>query len=133
MHDPRCPHIARHSDAAKRASDAVNLHLGALGFEAARKWVAIRLSDGRSDGVLYDTRRDAVTHQAHEQLCAYVCITPSGMSVCSAESYLAFHRKAYDAGMRLTDPDDRRGGRDLIPRLTSRDQARQVAALIPRR
>lgn len=118
-----------HSDAARRCSDAVNLHVSALGFDARRKWVAVRLADGSSDGVLYDTRRDAVRHQPNERLAAYVRIAPGGMSVCAAESFLSFNRRAYDAGFRLTDPDDRNGGRQIIPRLTREDQARQMARL----
>lgn len=121
--------MTAHSDSAKRASDAVNLHLAAQGFAAFRKWVAVRLLDGKSDGVLYDTRREAVRHQFDEQLCAYVCLPPTRMSPCSAEAFLKFTRDAYSSGFRLTDPDHRTGGRDLIKRLTTRDQRRQAAAL----
>ena len=127
-HDSGCPHTT-HSDAARRCSDAVNLHLVALGHEAVRRWVAIRLIDGGSDGVLYDTKRDAVRHQAHEQRCAYVCVAPGGMSPCAAESYLATHRKLYDAGFRLADPDAPHGGRQVIPRLTREDQRAVMARL----
>ena len=133
MHDPSCPHIARHSDEAKRCSDTVNMHLAALGFGAHRRWVAVRLSDGGTDGVLYDTRRDAVRHQLDEMQCAYVCIPPTQMSVCAAEVFLAFHRKAYAAGFRLTDPDDAHGGRDHVRRLTNRDQYGQLDRLFARR
>lgn len=93
------------SDAAKRCSDTVRLHIVA---GAAGKWAAIRLADGGSDNVAYDTRADAIRHQLHETQCAYVKIPPDDMPPEHAESYLAFHRKAYDAGFRLTDPDDRR-------------------------
>lgn len=129
QHDTSCPHTARHSDEAKRASDAVNLHLAVLGFQAMRRWVAIRLSDGGSDGVLYDNRRDAVRHQLDERLCAYVCLPPTQFSVCSAEAFLSFHRKAYNSGFRLVDPDHHRGGLDHIRPLTVTDQARQLRAL----
>lgn len=131
-HDPGCPlnGIAEHSDAARRASDAVNLHIAALGpGEAMRRWVAIRLADGGSDGTLYASKRDAVRHQLREQQCAYVCLPPSGMNACQAESYLSAQRKLYAAGFRLVDPDDAHGGRQVIPRLTREDQARQMAAL----
>lgn len=94
-----------------------------------RKWVAVRLSDGRSDGTLYDLKRDAVRHQPSEQMCAYVRIPPNGMGVCAAESFLAVHRKLYNGGWRLVDPDAQHGGRQVIPRLTQQDQARQTAAL----
>lgn len=129
LHDLGCHYVGPHSDSAKRASDAVNLHLAALGFAAFKKWVALRLQDGSSDGVLYDTRREAVVHQLDEQLCAYVRLPPTRMTPCSAEAFLKFTRDAYRSGFRLTDPDHRTGGRDLIPRLTSRDQAAQANAL----
>lgn len=128
-HDPHCAHITRHSDGAKRCSDVVNMHLAVLGFGAHRQWVAIRLSDGGSDGVLYAARRDAVRHQLDESQCAYVCVPPTQMSVCSAEAFLAFHRKAYASGFRLTDPDHHTGGLDHVRRLTRRDQSCQLSRL----
>lgn len=127
-HDSGCS-IQHHSSAAHRCSDAVNLHVAALGFDAVRRWVAVKLADGRSDGTLYDTKRDAVRHQSDEKLCAYVCIPPGGMNVCQAESFMRANRLAYDAGFRLADPDASHGGRDLIPRITREDQAAQMARL----
>lgn len=105
------------------------MHLAVLGLAAFRRWVAIRLQDGGSDHVLYDERIDAVEHQLHEQLCAYVRIPPTGLKVCGAEAFLTFHRKAYAGGMRLVDPEHKQGGRQVIPRLTNQDQARQLHAL----
>lgn len=94
-----------YSDAARRLSDAVSLHLTVSGFAAAGKYIAARLSDGATDGVLYDTKADAVRHQLHETQCAYVCVPPDGMGYREAEIYLAFNRKLYDAGFRMPDPD----------------------------
>ena len=91
----------QYSDAARRCSDIVNMHVAAGVWN---KFVAIRLSDGGSDGVVYDTKADAVRHQLHETLCAYVFITPDGMSHRSAENFLRVNRQLYDAGMRLSDP-----------------------------
>lgn len=98
----------QYSDSARRMSDVINLHVEALGHEASGKWVAIRLSDGGSDGVLYGTRKEAIRHQLHEQLCCYVRLAPFGqrMNPREAESYLTSNRSAYDAGFRLQDPDD---------------------------
>lgn len=100
-----------------------------MGFDACRKWVAVRLRDGKSDGVLYDSKREAVRHQSDEKLCAYINVPPNGMTPCRAESFLATMRRLYDAGWRLTDPDSTTGGPDLIPRTTFEDQARQMVAL----
>lgn len=93
------------SDAAKRCADIVNLHFLGKGDGAIGQWVAIRLSDGGSDGQLYDKRADAVRHQLHETQCAYVCIPLGGMTAVEAESFLNWNRKLYDGGMRMTDPD----------------------------
>ncbi len=93
------------SDAAKRCSDMIAIHILA---GKAGLWAAIRLSDGSSDGIAYDRRADAIRHQLHESQCAYVKIPHDAMPLAEAESFLEFHRKAYDAGFRLIDPDDPR-------------------------
>jgi hypothetical protein len=93
------------SDAARRAADQINTHVAVHGWNVIGKWAAIRLSDGGSDGVMYDSKPDAVKHQLHEQQCAYVQIPPDGVTVSGMQSYLELHRKLYDAGMRLQDPE----------------------------
>lgn len=128
-HDPGCPHVGDHTDAAKRCSDAVSLHLAALGLDAVSKWVAVRLADGGSDGTLYDRRRDAIRHQSDEKLCVYICVQPGGMNICRAESFMAFQRRLYESGFAtLIDPDDVRD-RQVIPRLTREQHARQMSTL----
>jgi hypothetical protein len=99
--------IRHASDAARRASEAINVHISALGHEAFGKWVAVRLSDGSSDGVLYDHRREAVSHQFHESQCAYIRIPPFGQFIqpFEAEAMLTYHRSCYDAGYRVPDPE----------------------------
>jgi hypothetical protein len=93
------------ADIGKRASSVINLHVvsGAVG-----KWAALRLSDGGSDGIAYDTRRDAIKHQLHESLCCYVKVPPDGMPVADATRFILVNRAIYNAGFRLTDPDDPR-------------------------
>lgn len=132
MHDTGCGlagYGMAHSDAAQACADAVNLHRTAIGADAIGRVVAVRLADGTSDGTLYDSRSDAIRHQLHEQMCAYVHVAPGGMTVCQAESYMAFVRSSYDAGMRLVDPDHAAGGRQVIPALTQRGARRQLSAL----
>lgn len=111
------------TDPAKRCADQVTLH--ALAGNAG-KWCAIRLADGGSDGVVYDTRADAVRHQFWEQLCCYVLIPPGGMQPIEAASYLNYHRQLYDAGFRLPDPEV---GMPYMP-LTLQDQRKQIRALV---
>jgi hypothetical protein len=105
------------ADAGKRASDAANLHLTLNGYAAIQnKWIAFKLIDGTSDGVLYDSKRDAVRHQFDERLCAFFAFkncaggtTPREMAI-----FLTFCRDAYDAGFRLPDPDSQTGGPDVL-------------------
>jgi len=115
--------LGDHSDAAKRVSDLVRLHKAALNQAAIGKFLAVALADGTSDGVLYDTKRDAVRHQKHrEQLYAFVCISPGDVTPCEAEEFLATARMLYDKGIRLTDPDHAKGGREVIQRAAAEDQ-----------
>lgn len=119
-----------HSDSAKRFADCWNLHRVASGSLAAGQWIAVKLADGSSDGVLYASRRAAVAYQHHdEQFYAFVRLMPSSMSVCQAASLLRWHREAYDRGWRLPDPEDRRGGPQIIRRLRADDHERQLAAI----
>ena len=110
------------TDSAKRCADIVTLHAVA---GSAGKWCAIRMADGGHDGTVYDTRADAVRHQLHEQLCAYVLIPPGGMQPSEARAFLGYHRALYDAGFRLPDPET------VVPfmPLNKRDQQRQIAVL----
>lgn len=125
----RVPDLCRHgrkvcaecvvvTDAGRRAFDIVNAYVTFTPWEQRiRSWVALRLADGGSDGTLYDSRREAVRHQADEQLCAYFSYrgAPNGFaSRTDAQLFLDYHRMAYDAGFRLPDPDDRDGGPELI-------------------
>ena len=106
-----------HSDAAKRVSDAYRLHRSALGVAAVGKWIAVGLAGGQSDGVLYDSKTDAVRHQhGNETWFAYLTIGPWDMDVCQAEDYLAAVRLWDESGIPLTDP------REVIPRATAEDQ-----------
>lgn len=125
QHQPRCPienwtALGDHSDAAKRIADIYSLHrladpYGNIGF-----WIACALADGQSDMVLYETKRDAIRHQHHnENWYTFIQIVPSSMTPCEAEVMLKVARMAYDKGWRITDGLSRR---DLIKRLGWEDQ-----------
>lgn len=112
------------SDAGKRASDIINSYLVFTPWDEIKgKWVAIRLSDGGSDGTLYDSKRDAVRHQSDEFLCAYVSYRNmmQGCTPHEMDRFLEFNRKAYDAGFRLPDPDAQSGGPDLYQSVSDYD------------
>lgn len=121
------------SDAAKRLHDTYATHRIAQGMVANGKWFAVRLTDGISDGVLYDTKKDAIRNQIGlEKYYAYVCVTPAHMTHKAAEAFLSGQRKMYDMGHKMTDPDDFFGGREPIKRLTRRDQYHQIRAVTGR-
>lgn len=104
-------------NAAKRLSDIVNGYAVAYPTDMLfNSWLAVRLSTGDTDGVMYDDRRAAVRHQSDEKLCAYLSLrfAVTGMTVKDAFLFLAYHRAAYDAGFRLPDPDDMNGGREMV-------------------
>jgi hypothetical protein len=110
-----------YSSAAKRCADIVN---AAVIIENAagnynERWLAIRLADGGSDGVTYDTRANAVRHQISPEYCAFILAPPNGMEPREAEIFLNFHRKAHDAGFRVTDPA-------LISPITNEGMASQL-------
>jgi hypothetical protein len=117
------------SDAAKRASDIINALITFTPWdELVHSYIAIRLSDGGYDGTLYATKRDAVRHQLHESQCAYVALRnlQAGAKPKEMELFLKFNRDAYDGGMRLTDPDDLRGGREVLMTSAQRDYYRNL-------
>lgn len=95
-------------DAAKRMSGIINAYVTFVPlWELRTKWIAVRLQDGGTDGALYDTREDAITHQLDERFCAYVCMMTmlDGAKPLDCAIFLEFHRQAYDAGMRLHEPE----------------------------
>lgn len=104
---PVTPDTIPISDAARRGADSVNVHIWAHGHEARGKWVAVRLSDGGSDGQLYDSRADAIRFQLHEHQCIYVCLPPFGqtMKPYEVEAMMTYFRSLYDAGHRWGDAD----------------------------
>lgn len=85
-------------EAGKRMAGSLNLHI--VAGQCFGRWVAFKLEDGRSDGVIYDTRDDAIRHQLHETLCWYEPIRPVSYSADECALILMYARAAYDAGWR---------------------------------
>jgi hypothetical protein len=99
-----CSRCIEVTDAGKRMSGIVNITVLCHAWEELRSgWMAFKLEDGSSDGTLYDTREDAVNHQLHETLCAYLCMgqCQAGMNPRDAQLFLNVHRQIYDAGGRF--------------------------------
>jgi hypothetical protein len=126
-----CPRREQgHTDAARRVADACILQWVAGKYDTVGKWLAFKLEDGRSDNVLYDSKRDVVRHQKHGEMSRmYVKIHPGGMNPCEAEAMLRYTRQAYLNGFRLPDPDSKTGGPDLIPRIGMEKVRAQISAL----
>jgi hypothetical protein len=100
-------------DAVRHLCDAVNLHVDAQGSDAYGKYVAIRLSDGKSpDNALYDTRRDAVRHNIHDPWCFYVKIRPGGIQPREAWVVLGYARQAKENGAVFQNEEP------IVPMLT---------------
>lgn len=122
----KCPRngMPDHTDAAKKIYDTYHLHRTADYYNALGKWFACALNDGSTDGVLYDSKSDCIRHQHHNEMYyAFIQITPANMTPCSAEIFLGITRRMYDAGFRMADPDDRKGGgHQLITRSSVEDQ-----------
>ncbi len=98
------------TEEGRRVADTVRLHIA--GGQAGR-WLAFRLSDGGTDGVVYDDRAAAIRYQLHESQCAYIKIPYDTLTDQEASRYLVLCRMAYDAGLRFTDPESAR--HDVIP------------------
>jgi hypothetical protein len=90
--------------AARRLADAVNEQLLRHGAEAHGKYVAVKLADGSSDGVLYDTRRDATRHQS-DPWCFYVKVQVGGIQPREAWTVLVYARKAKERGIVFTEEE----------------------------
>jgi hypothetical protein len=83
-------------DKGQRCSDIVKQHLLNDKETAIHSWVAIRLSDGGSDGALYSSKPVAVEFQLHPQQCAYLGITLDGISPREATSFLYHTAQLYE-------------------------------------
>lgn len=92
-------------DRTRRAWDVLQTHVAAVPRgEIGGWWVAIRLSDGSSDGNLYRSKIEATRYQVHETQCAYVCIPPFGdIHIRELHEYLTLSERIYDQGGRLSD------------------------------
>lgn len=88
------------SDAAKRFSGEMAMHVAA---GMLRRWMAVRLSDGGSDGTAYERLSEAMRHQLHPTQCCYVRVAASPIPPNEADAVLGYYRRAYDNGWR---PDE---------------------------
>lgn len=122
-------------DVAKRCWEQVKNVAHSHGWdERIGGYLAIKLADGSTDGTLYDTKADAVKHcKGNEQWFAFFSFrtAPNGFaSPKDAAVFLAYHRMVYDQGGRLPDPDDARGGPDMIMPMNDEHLMDQLSRLM---
>lgn len=106
-------------ECGKRISDHINIHILCNDwFDIKNNWMAFDLAEGRSDGTLYDSHKDAADHQRDERRALYVCfsgIGPNGAVPMECSKLLGFWRDAYKAGGRFID----KGERYKLPLMTA--------------
>jgi len=103
------------TDAGRRLSDAVR---DAHTRKGIGRWIAARC-DGRTDGVLYDTRDDAVRITGNRpDAHAYLMVPPHQMPPAEATGWLDLHKRMHAAGVDLKDPN-RQGRMPLAPRVNN--------------
>jgi|SRR5215469_2119908 len=125
-----CPHglkVCRKcvtvEDSGRRMAELVNLLVASNPWDTiVNSWVAIRLIDGGSDGVLYDSRAAAIAHQPDERWAFYLCMrnAQGGIKPLDAQLLINMQRQVYDNGGRLADPQ----APSVIPTISAYDRVR---------
>lgn len=98
------------TDAAKRMCDHINAKVVFTPWDQlVNGFMAFNLGDGHSDGVLYDSKADAVRH-TDEKRNAYWCFRQglAGVTPKDCQLFLDVHRHAYNSGVPMAEPDVRR-------------------------
>jgi hypothetical protein len=91
-----------YSDAAKRMSDAMNLHAVAK----SQGWASFALADGSTDLTPYSSWSEAVRFKNWDRdNYLYLEIPPDGMPAHEAECVLKYARALHNAGYRIPGPD----------------------------
>lgn len=106
-------------DAGRRASDLINEIFRTGDWDELRhSFLAIRLADGSSDGVLYPDKRTAIKYQKYEKECYYVALRgiAGGSNPRDMAIIIKYAREAFKSPLvaRMVDPDHMYGGSDLI-------------------
>lgn len=130
MTDNLSPEARALLDAGKRVADEYGMHRTADPYGSIGKWMAVALTDGTSDHTLYDSKQDAIRGQHHNEFYyAYLQVSPANLTPKDAATFLALHRRMYDANLKLADREHPGGGYEMIRRTSREDQYNQVRAL----
>lgn len=103
-----CRECCQIEDSGRRMAELINLKVICHPWDTiVNSWMAFRLDTGDSDNVLYDTRADAIRHQADERWCCYFFMKAAmgGVKAFDCQLYINLHRQVYEAGGRLADPE----------------------------
>lgn len=118
------------SDAAKRVSDAYNLHRVSDPIGSIGKWLHVKLEDGTGGNTLFDSKVEAERDTGHmEMYYAFPQVGPWPMTPELAETFLHLHRRMYENNLKMADPDAAGGGHEMIRRTSREDQFNQVRNL----
>jgi hypothetical protein len=120
---PACSMCTIPTDAGKRMSDLINAMVTFRGWDELQNgYMAFKLEDGSSDGVLYDSYEAALKH-SDEKRCAYFCFRQAmgGATPKDAEIFLAFNRYAVAAGIPRKHPETSKG---IMPILSNKGYER---------
>lgn len=93
----------RNKDDAKRFHDALMLHRSILSTDEllAKRFIAVRLSDGGTDNTVYDSRAAAIEANRNTPSRIFTFMIPlERLSVEACDSLLWYMRRCYDAGTR---------------------------------
>lgn len=100
---PTEPKTLRDPDAARRFAEIVALHQTVLTKDEilAKRFIAVRLADGGTDGVCYDTRESAILASGNSpSRCGYFQIPLERWSAATCDTLLWYVRANYDSGFR---------------------------------
>jgi hypothetical protein len=98
------------TDAAKRMSDAINLHIVCQPWDALKdSWLAFALMDGSSKGEVYDTYQDAIRHNDPKRYAIFAFRNAmGGANARDCQLFLEMGRAAADAGIDWSEPKQNR-------------------------
>jgi len=105
-------------------ADAINLRITFVPYDQLlHGYMAFALADGGSDGVVYDSHRDASRFNDPKRH-AFFCFRTAlgGVNAHDCQLFLDLNRAAFDAGIPMAEPDLRKqpnlilstGGYDIM-------------------
>lgn len=114
-------------EAGRRMADALNEQITSRDFDEIKmSFMAFKIADGSTDGVLYPSKTKAAQYQkGGEYTCYYAALRNmlGGANYRDCAIMIKFARDAYQSGFRLIDPEHRWGGPDIAVNTATHDVA----------